>query len=239
LLIFPAESVISEIEDIIKTTAKNKPELEQEIKKIHEKFRLLLSRFQILSDEKNKLSAINKAGIVYSLDDPKPSSNIKMGEIIDGVILILSEKLYNIDIKTNYNNLPSITCYPNQLSHVFNNLLSNAATTIGKNIENLESEKASEYTGSITISGEEEQKSNRNGVTIKISDNGEGFPSGMRSRVMGAFFNPGESEMRTGLGLVITLEIIKKHGGWMTFYNKKDKNGAVVEIWVPQEQEQE
>jgi PAS domain S-box len=110
---------------------------------------------------------------------------------------------YQNDRKINYTaegNEKEFTGDPQLLSHILNNLLSNAfkysKNDVGLKIEYLE-----------------------NTVKLSISDQGIGIPKEDQSKLFNSFFRASNTEnlTGTGLGLVIVKEYVEMHGGTITF----------------------
>ncbi len=66
-------------------------------------------------------------------------------------------------------------------------------------------------------------KKDRDGVAIRIQDNGSGIPDDVRDKVLQPFFTTKKGTQGTGLGLSITNDIVKAHGGTITIESKANK----------------
>ncbi|SKB82312.1 PAS domain-containing protein [Parapedobacter luteus] len=93
--------------------------------------------------------------------------------------------------------------------------------------------KYSPPTGKITVSVSDVDEKF---LKISIEDHGVGIPAPSLTNVFDRFFRAGSADMPTypgmGLGLYITAQIIKHHGGTITADNKPDK-GAVFSFTLP------
>ena len=107
-----------------------------------------------------------------------------------------SEMTHKTMIKREYGELPQILCYPQQLNHVFMNLLVNA-------------HHATDTEGEITVRSWHSQER----IFISFSDTGCGIPEHQLLRIFEPFFTTREAGRGTGLGLSISNEIIRNHGG--------------------------
>ncbi len=67
-------------------------------------------------------------------------------------------------------------------------------------------------------------------LKIYIKDNGPGIPASIRDRVFDPFFTTKKDG--TGLGLPTSLNIVKKHGGWIEFETEEGK-GTTFFIYLP------
>lgn len=77
----------------------------------------------------------------------------------------------------------------------------------------------------------------KNGLaTLTVADNGPGIPDSEKSKVFNKFYRIGSEETRkakgTGLGLYLTLKIVKQHKGKIAVRDN-EPNGAVFEICFP------
>ncbi|MDR0672838.1 MAG: hemerythrin domain-containing protein [Zoogloeaceae bacterium] len=93
--------------------------------------------------------------------------------------------------------LPNIRCLPAQISQVLMNLLVNAAHAIGA------------PPGKIALA----TRTTPDGVELSIQDNGCGMTPEIRKRIFDPFFTTKQVGHGTGLGLSLSYEIIKRHGG--------------------------
>jgi signal transduction histidine kinase len=73
-------------------------------------------------------------------------------------------------------------------------------------------------------------------VTIVIRDHGPGVPAGDLERIFEPFFRVAESRDRDtggeGIGLAITAQVMKTHGGWAKAANSRD-GGLEVRLSLP------
>ena len=71
-----------------------------------------------------------------------------------------------------------------------------------------------------------------NKVNIVFYDSGRGIPPDVIGRVFDPFFVVNEEERGMGLGLCVSHDIIKRHGGSLTVKSQKEK-GTVFQIALP------
>jgi signal transduction histidine kinase len=67
------------------------------------------------------------------------------------------------------------------------------------------------------------------GAEIRVSDNGDGIPQNIIDKIFQPFFTTKPTGQGTGLGLSLSYDIIKAHGGEITV-NSKDGVGFPVPI---------
>ena len=113
--------------------------------------------------------------------------------------------------------LPSVRGNAHQLEQVFINLLTNACqalTTRGQ---------------AITVSTDQEDV---NWIAVLVKDEGVGIPDENISQITDPFFTTKREVGGTGLGLSVSYQIIRDHGGELVFQSEPGK-GTVVRIRLP------
>jgi len=119
--------------------------------------------------------------------------------------------------------LPMIPCFPGELNQVFLNIIVNASHAL------IEKNSDSNEKGIIKIS----TRTDKEQVTIRISDNGPGIPKSIQDRIMEPFFTTKEVGKGTGQGLAIArATIVNKHHGKLTFETSRD-HGTTFIITLP------
>jgi two-component system, NtrC family, sensor kinase len=165
----------------------------------------------------------------FSRLDEASMKAVNIHDGIDSTLLILQSRLktkagVEIKIIKNYGDLPDVECYPGQLNQVFMNVLCNA-------IDALETE-AIIPNPMIEIRTElKEQKR----VVIAIADNGTGIPESIQNRIFDPFFTTKPVGKGTGLGLLISYQIVvDKHGGILKFTSVSGGTEFWIEIPLTQ-----
>jgi len=120
------------------------------------------------------------------------------------LIVASNEYKYVATMKTQFTELPAVTCNIGELNQVFLNLIVNASHAIhdaGK-----DASSGGEITISTAVVGDN--------VEITFADNGCGIPQEHLDKIYDPFFTTKEVGRGTGQGLAITRSIvIEKHGG--------------------------
>ena len=110
-----------------------------------------------------------------------------------------------LDVETRFAELPPITCFRDDLSQVFINIIVNATQAM---------EDHPERRGMLVI----ESRVDGPDVVVTIGDNAGGIPEAAREKVFEAFFTTKDVGRGTGQGLAISRSIIvDRHGGTLTF----------------------
>jgi signal transduction histidine kinase len=119
--------------------------------------------------------------------------------------------------------LPAIVGDPDALSQVLLNLLLNAMAAVAPGgriaLELLAAPSAGE------------RDSGRPGVELRVRDTGHGIPPEVAPRIFEPFFStkPGQG---TGLGLTISRDIVREHGGAIAVESVAGA-GTTVRVWLP------
>ncbi|NEQ37670.1 MAG: GHKL domain-containing protein [Okeania sp. SIO3I5] len=122
---------------------------------------------------------------------------IKVVNGLETVLEIYHNQLKrNIDVIRDYQDVPEIWGYPDELIQVWTNLVHNAI-------------QAMESGGTLTITTYQEE----NGIQVSIKDTGAGIPSEQLPKIFDAFFTTKSAGEGSGLGLHICKKIIDKHQG--------------------------
>ncbi len=143
----------------------------------------------------------------------------KMANINDGVeatINIIGSEIKNVaTIVKDLGELPLTSCNPGQLNQVFLNLLVNAAQAI-------------EPSGTIHVkTWADEDK-----IYISVADDGRGIPEANLNRIFEPFFTTKQIGKGVGLGLSVSYDIIRNHGGEIRVESEIGK-GTTFTVVIP------
>lgn len=116
------------------------------------------------------------------------------------LILYHTQIKYGVEVIRNYEELPQILCYSDELNQVWTNLIHNAL-------------QAMNNMGVLTI----HVYPHDDQAIVSIADTGPGIPEEIRDKIFEPFFTTKSAEEGSGLGLDIVNKIIAKHQGEITF----------------------
>ena len=125
-------------------------------------------------------------------------------------------------MKTDFEELPPVTCHGGQINQVVLNLVVNAAHAIADKV------KGTPEKGLITVTTCIEDGF----AVISIGDTGGGIPEAIRKRIFEPFFTTKEVGRGTGQGLSIAHNVIKAHGGKLDFVTELGK-GTTFNVRLP------
>jgi len=127
-------------------------------------------------------------------------------------------------LEKEYQDLPRVYCYPNQLQQVFMNLLVNAYQAVEERIG------GSGDTGTIWLRTEPRT----GGAAILVKDTGVGIAAENLDRIFDPFFTTKKVGMGTGLGLSTCFNIVERHGGSLVAESQPGVE-TVFTVWLPGE----
>jgi signal transduction histidine kinase/ligand-binding sensor domain-containing protein len=211
----------------------------------------------IANDIKQNLEKINQHGkrasnIVKSmLEHSRKSTGVKEPTDINALCdeylrlayhgLRAKEKSFNATIETHFDpTLPKIGVVSQDIGRVVLNLINNAFYAVNersKNGDRLDSsseakdgkKKASHYIPIVSVTT---QLTDKNHIQITIRDNGCGIPSHIKDKIFQPFFTTKPTGQGTGLGLSLSFDIVKAHGGELKV-ESLDGEGTTFIITLP------
>ena len=142
------------------------------------------------------------------------------------------DKSFNATMKTDFDeSIGKINVVPQDIGRVLLNLINNAFYACseiqhGKIVETHGS--TSLHTPTVKVS------TNRNGdnIIITVSDNGNGIPPEIVDKIFQPFFTTKPTGQGTGLGLSLSYDIVKAHGGEISV-ERYSKNETIFSINLP------
>lgn len=137
--------------------------------------------------------------------------------ITDGLETVLTlyhnQLKHGVELIRQYEEVPTIRCYPDELNQVWTNLIHNAL-------------QAMEHKGTLHIGARRE-----NGfVVIDFTDSGAGIPPDVQARIFEPFFTTKSAGEGSGLGLSIVYKIIEKHEGHIAVESEPGKTTFRVQL---------
>lgn len=140
------------------------------------------------------------------------------------------DKTFNANFLTDLDpSLPKIEIVPQDIGRVFLNLINNAFYACNEKSKLLRnSGKNEDYKPEVTVS----TQLGDNELKINISDNGSGIPESIREKIFQPFFTTKPTGQGTGLGLSLSYDIVKAHGGTLEVESENGR-GTIFKIRLP------
>ncbi len=185
--------------------------LENSVGKHHEMY------FNVIKSEFQRIESIITEFLVLAKPQAIQYQETDLRKIMKETVELLSGQalMHNVQYKEWYqDNLPAIIAEPNQLKQVFINIIKNAIEVM-------------EEGGFISI---EIQETKDNFIHIKIMDQGGGISKDKIKKLGEPFYTT--KERGTGLGLMVSFNIIKEHKGKVNVESEIG-DGTIFHIYLP------
>jgi signal transduction histidine kinase len=138
------------------------------------------------------------------------------------------DKSFNADFKTEFDaSLPKINIIPQDIGRVLLNLINNAFYVVAERQKNLSGLEET-YNPTVTIT----TKNLIESIEISVKDNGNGIPEEIKKKIFQPFFTTKPTGEGTGLGLSLSYDIVKAHGGELKVETKEGEGSQFI-IQIP------
>jgi signal transduction histidine kinase len=176
-----------------------------------------------------RADAIVKGMLMHSRTNTGQKEPTDMNQLTDEYLrlayhgLRAKDKSFNVTIKTDFDpGLPVMNVVPQDIGRVLLNLYNNAFYEVTEKNHVAGYEPTVEVTTGKT----------GNTAEIKIKDNGRGIPQKVLDKIFQPFFTTKPPGQGTGLGLSLSYDIIKAHGGQLTVETKEGE-GTEFTMRIP------
>jgi two-component system NtrC family sensor kinase len=193
---------------------------------------------EIAKDLKQNLEKINhhgkRAGDIVKgmLQHSRSSSGVKeptdINKLADEYLrlayhgLRAKDKSFNATMKTDFDEtIGNINIIPQDIGRVMVNLINNAFYAVDEKKKQV----ADGYEPTVIVS----TKKLDNKIEVKVKDNGNGIPQKVLDKIFQPFFTTKPTGQGTGLGLSLSYDIVKAHGGEIKVETKEGE-GTVFTI---------
>jgi signal transduction histidine kinase len=147
------------------------------------------------------------------------------------------DKSFNADFKTEFDpNLSKINVIPQDIGRVLLNLINNAFYAVKAPLppQGLKNDQL-EYWPTVIVrtsylppSGRPRGALTEGAVVVSVSDNGPGIPAHIIDKIFQPFFTTKPTGQGTGLGLSLSYDIVKAHGGEIKVETKEGEGSEFI-----------
>jgi signal transduction histidine kinase len=173
--------------------------------------------------ELGRVSAIASETLKFYRQNNR-ATETRIPEILTSILMLYRDKLASskLELRTDFAEVPPIVAFAGELRQVFSNLLTNAIDAAAGARIDIRVRQARDRAG-------------RKGVKVLVADTGTGIPESLKSRIFEPFVSTKETR-GTGLGLWVTSEIVRKHGGSIRVRScaRPDRHGTVFRVFLPE-----
>ena len=175
--------------------------------------------YSVRKNAENIKLAVDKASkVIFALkrfvhkEQVETKEKTDLIENIETVLILQHNQLkQGIQVIRDFEEIPLINCYPDELVQVWINLISNAI-------------HAMNYAGKLTIS----VKNKGDKVEVVITDTGHGIPEETKDKIFDPFFTTKRAGEGTGIGLDIVQRIIEKHNAGIELESEVGKGTSFI-----------
>jgi signal transduction histidine kinase len=175
--------------------------------------------FETLEEETQRIAGTVRSLLSFAQPRELDKKAVDINDILKDVICSIKKTCQERDVnivESLDKDLPMIMADKEQISLVCSNIIDNARRAInGKGDLGIATKRGTDNT-----------------VNIAFYDSGRGIPPDVIERIFDPFFVVNDEERGMGLGLCVSHDIIKRHGGSLTVKNQKEK-GTVFKIALP------
>jgi len=202
-------------------------------------------RLRMISNEIKRISKMTSNLVSFARQSQPAFENFSINDCILETLGLMEYQIRSskIEIKTTmHENIPNVFADRQQMTQVTINLVQNAIDAMPKGgtlfIETSKTTFTDEDVNLLKMSkhlannldylpNENEKevyfKQNDKAIAVKIRDIGIGIPDDISPYIFSSFFTTKQPGKGTGLGLVVSYEIIKKHQGIITYKSESGK----------------
>jgi len=164
--------------------------------------------------ETERVATIVRNLLSFARQDRQNHSPAYIADIIESTLSVIRSILRKDQITITVDipeNLPQLKCRSQQIQQVIMNLITNSRDALNERYPEHDPDKL------INLKVHEFHRENRRWFRITVEDHGGGIPREVRERVFDPFFTTKDRSNGTGLGLSVSMGIIKDHHGDLTF----------------------
>jgi len=131
------------------------------------------------------------------------------------------DKSFNSKMDTDFDPaLPKIEVVPQDIGRVILNLITNAFYAVNEKAK----QGIAGYEPTVSVS----TKKKENVIEISVKDNGNGIPEPIKEKIFQPFFTTKPAGQGTGLGLSLSYDIVKAHGGELNVETKEGEGSEFI-----------
>ncbi len=184
-----------------------------------------------INEHGRRADAIVKGMLLHSKASTGQKEPTKINDLISEFLrlsyntLRAKDKNFAATLETDFDeSIDKVTIVPQDVSRVLLNLFNNAFYAVNERKQQL----PGTYQPAVAVS----TRKIGNAVEISITDNGVGIPANITDKIFHPFFTTKPTGQGTGLGLSLSYDIIKAHGGQIKVQSKEGE-GAAFTIKLP------
>ncbi|QNJ97674.1 sensor histidine kinase [Constantimarinum furrinae] len=191
----------------------------------------VIQNLEKITHHGKRADGIVKGMLQHSRSSSGVKESIKMNQLVDEYVrlayhgLRAKDKTFNASLETDYDKtIETVNIVPQDIGRVVLNLITNAFYAVSERKKT----ESSDYKPTVWTTTTKEG----NTIKIQVKDNGMGMPKAIREKIFQPFFTTKPTGQGTGLGLSLSYDIIKAHGGDLSVSSEVNKGTEFI-ISIP------
>lgn len=175
-------------------------------------------RLAIIEGQAARAANMTRALLDFARRRARNPQHVRIREVMERALALVADKLaaQAIEVVSLFDESePSVFGDRDELTQVFINLITNAADAMPAG-------------GRLTLSTDVGRHEDLTYLSVRVADTGTGIPAEVLDRVFESFFTTKPEGQGTGLGLAVTLGIIKKHEGTIQVESTVGKGTTMI-----------
>ncbi|GAO41440.1 sensor histidine kinase [Flavihumibacter petaseus] len=222
------------VDEMIQELKENRPETAMEIADD-----LKVNLDKILHHGK-RADGIVKGMLQHSRSSSGQKEPTDINELVDEYLrlayhgLRAKDKSFNATMKSDFDPaIGTLDLAPQEIGRVVLNLITNAFYAVNEKKQQLAEQQPASKPYEPTVAVRTRKAGNR--VEITVTDNGNGVPQKILDKIFQPFFTTKPTGQGTGLGLSLSYDIVKAHGGTLNVQTPPagQESGAAFTITLP------
>ena len=160
--------------------------------------------------EGQRIAAITRNLLAFARQESDVRGCAGIADIVQGALALIRTLIRRDQITLDVSvpdGLPLVRCHGQEIQQVLLNLLTNARDAVSRRYPAYDEDKVIRVTA-VTI-----DRGGAPWVRTTVEDHGPGIPPDVQERIFEPFFTTKSRAVGTGLGLSVSLGIVKRHGG--------------------------
>ena len=191
----------------------------------------VIQNLEKITHHGKRADGIVKGMLQHSRSSSGVKESIKISQLVDEYVrlayhgLRAKDKTFNASLETDYDKtIETVNIVPQDIGRVVLNLITNAFYAVSERKKT----ETSDYKPTVWTTTTKDG----NTIKIQVKDNGMGMPKAIREKIFQPFFTTKPTGQGTGLGLSLSYDIIKAHGGELSVSSEVNKGTEFI-ISIP------
>lgn len=175
--------------------------------------------------ESRRIADVVKSFLSFARESEADKGYFSINELMSDMLMLTSAQMKKDGINVKMRippDLPNVYAHPQRIQQVFLNLMNNSLYSLNKKYPGTHKNKIIKFAGKSLMINDLPY------IQVTVEDMGAGIPTDKIEKVMDPFFTTKPRGKGTGLGMNISRDIIKEHGGSLLINSVEGKFTKVI-----------